>query len=162
MTGLTWISNWLVTLERVACRFLIAGFVGLIVVNVGSRYVLGHPIAFAEELAAILLVWLAFVSISISIAERSQVCVTMVKDLLPRSIQWGLGKLVGVIVIAMLTALLWASVGWLLAPATAFEQVITTGWLKLPFYLVVPIFCATALVHVFADFFAAPKTRTFS
>jgi hypothetical protein len=50
----------------------------------------------------------------------------------------------------MLAALLWASIGWLRSPATAFEQIITTGWAKLPFFLIVPIFCATSLIHMLA------------
>ena len=46
------LSDRLVAVERVVSRVMVVGFVGLITVNVGMRYLAGRPIVFAEELAA--------------------------------------------------------------------------------------------------------------
>lgn len=146
--GLLRLSDALVAVERVASRLMVVGFVGLITLNVGMRYLAGRPIVFAEELAAIMLVWLAFLAISISLYDRTQIGVTLVADALPKPAQRGLEVAVQVIVAAILLVLLWKSVLWVNSPTIAFERVITTGWPKWPFFIVVPVFCITALVHV--------------
>ena len=47
----------------------------------------------------------------------------------------------------MLALLLRAGVIWLGSTSVTFEQVITTGWAKAPFFTIFPIFCATTLIH---------------
>ena len=144
------LSDTLVTVERVVSRVMVVGFVGLITVNVAMRYLAGRPIVFAEELAAIMLVWLAFVAISISLYERNQIGVTILVEVFPKRAQRGMEVIVNLIIAAILVVLLWKSVVWVNSPMVAFEQVITTGWPKWPFFIVVPVFCVTALVHVLA------------
>ncbi|MBD3804644.1 MAG: TRAP transporter small permease subunit, partial [Thioclava sp.] len=78
------LSGGLVRLERWASRALVVLFVGLIAVNVAMRYLAGKPIVYAEELAAILLVWLTLVAVSISIRDKAQIGVTLMVDKLPR------------------------------------------------------------------------------
>lgn len=150
MRFLTALSGGLAQLERWASRLLVVGFVGLIVVNVAMRYVAGRPIVFAEELAAILLVWLALVAISISIHDRNQIGVTLVVDLLPAKTRKLMDVVVWALVAAMLGLLLKAGITWVRSPAVSFEQIITTGWPKAPFFWIFPIFCAAALVHSLA------------
>lgn len=145
------LSDGLVAAERVVSRVMVVGFVGLITVNVGMRYLAGRPILFAEELAAIMLVWLAFVAISISLHDRAQIGVTLLVDRLPATARRRVRVAVNLIVAALLAVLLWKSLAWVRSPVVGFEQVITTGWKKWPFFLVVPLFCLTALVHVAAD-----------
>ena len=145
------LSDGLAHVERWISRLMVLGFVGLITVNVAMRYLGGRPIVFAEELAAILLVWLAFVAISISIHDRTQIGVTLLTDRLPPRWQRGVAVVVGCTVAAILAVLLWKSAVWVRSPNVAFERVITTGWPKAPFFYVVPVFCVTALIHVVAQ-----------
>ncbi|SDD34568.1 TRAP-type C4-dicarboxylate transport system, small permease component [Paracoccus isoporae] len=145
------ISDGLVRVERWASRLLVTAFVTLIVANVAMRYVLTRPIVFAEELAAILLVWLAFTATSITIHDRSQIGVTLLTGHLPRPFRHSIDLAVRVIVAAILAVLLWTSLTWVRSPAVSFEQIITTGWPKAPFFWIVPIFAATALIHVLAQ-----------
>jgi len=144
------LSGGLVRLERWASRLLVIGFVGLIVANVGMRYLAGRPIVFAEELAAILLVWLTLVAVSISIHDKAQIGVTLLSDALPAQARRVLDIVVWALVALMLGSLLKAGVTWVRSPAVSFEQVITTGWSKTPFFTIFPIFCASALVHALA------------
>jgi TRAP-type transport system small permease protein len=144
------LSGALAAAERLVARAMVIGFVGLITANVGMRYLGGRPIVFAEELAAILIVWLAFVAISISIHDRTQIGVTILTDVAGARTQRRVDRIVHLIIAAILAVLLWKSVGWVRSPVVAFEQVITTGWPKWPFFLIVPIFCVTGLVHVLA------------
>ncbi|MFS4437458.1 TRAP transporter small permease [Paracoccaceae bacterium GXU_MW_L88] len=151
MSWLTALSNGLVRLERWASRLLVLAFVGLIVVNVAMRYVIGRPMVFAEELAAILLVWLAFTATSITIHDRTQIGVTLVTDLLSERLR----RITAIVtysgIALILAVLLWSSIKWVNSPVVAFEQIITTGWPKSPFFWIVPIFSLFALIHVAAD-----------
>lgn len=158
MNPLIRISEGLVRIERLASRAMVIGFVVLITANVAMRYLAGRPIAFAEELAAILLVWLAFVAISISIHDRTQIGVTLLVDRLPMRARVMVAELVSVLVALMLATFLWKSIDWVLSPNVDFEQVITTGWPKWPFFLVVPVWSATSLIHVLAQI-AAPSAE---
>ncbi len=146
-------------MERIASRLLIFGFVSLIVVNVTMRYVAGQPIMFAEELAAIMLAWLVFVSISLSMHERSQIAITLLTDRLPANAALWLERSMNALVAVMLAVLLWKSLEWLRSPVVEFEQIITTGWPKAPFFTVVPIFCLTSLLHVLAHLFSNRATE---
>ncbi|MHB0951479.1 MAG: TRAP transporter small permease [Allorhizobium sp.] len=160
MILLTRISNRVAYVERWASRAIIFGFVALIIVNVGLRYLAGRPLVYAEEIAAIMLVWLAFISISISIHDRAQVSVTLVTDMLDRRASGIIAVLVSVCMAAIVATLLWSAIGWVNSPGVEFEQVITTGWPKAPFFMIVPIFCATCLVHLLAIIFnGEPEVR---
>lgn len=151
MIWLSTLSSFLARLERWASRLLVVSFVSLIVANVAMRYVIGRPIIFAEELAAILLVWLAFVATSLTVYDRTQIGVTLLTEQMPR----GLRHIVDIIVLALvaviLAVLLRYSLGWVTSQVVEFEQIITTGWAKAPFFWIVPVFSACALIHVLAD-----------
>lgn len=151
MSWLSAISNVLVRVERWASRFLVVAFVGLIVANVTMRYVMNRPIVYAEELAAILLVWLAFVATSITIHDRAQIGVTLLTERLPRQIRRVVDIAVLAVVAGILGTLLWTSLVWVRSTAVAFEQIITTGWPKAPFFWIVPVFATTALIHVLSQ-----------
>ncbi|MET3600868.1 TRAP transporter small permease [Martelella mangrovi] len=142
--GLAWLERW-------ASRVLMAGFVGLITTNVAMRYLVGRPIIFAEELAAILLVWLAFIATSISIHTRAQIGVTLLVDTLPVAARKAVDLVVWVLIACMLAILLKAGITWVRSPVVEFEQIITTGWAKAPFFTIFPIFCACALIHALAQ-----------
>ncbi|TPW29142.1 TRAP transporter small permease [Martelella alba] len=150
MNPLGKISAGLAQLERWASRILVVGFVGLIVANVGMRYIVGRPIIYAEELAAILLVWLAFIATSISIHTSAQIGVTLLVDSFSAPYRKLVDLVVWVLIAAMLAILLKAGIAWVRSPVVAFEQVITTGWPKAPFFTIFPIFCASALIHASA------------
>ena len=145
------LSGGLVRFERIISRLLVVGFTTLIVVNVTLRYLAGRPLIFAEEFAAILLVWLALVAVSISIHDRRQVGVTILVDALPPAARAVTLRLVDLIVLLILIVFLWKSIVWVASPSVGFERVITLGWAKWPFFLIVPIFCATSITHVAAQ-----------
>lgn len=144
------ISARLAQLERWASRLLVVGFVGLITANVAMRYIVGRPIIYAEELAAIMLVWLAFIATSISIESRAQIGVTLLVDSFAAPLRKVIDLVVWVLIALMLALLLKAGIAWVRSPVVEFEQIITTGWAKAPFFTIFPIFCGCALVHAIA------------
>lgn len=143
-------SRMLANLEMLVCKVLIVAFTGLLVVNVGMRYVLNAPLFFAEELAIYILIWMAFLAISVSIHEDSQVRFTLVTDAMPRKARRLALLVAELAVAAMLAVILVRSVGWILSPSASFDFAVTLGWPKWPFFLIIPVFAAAALCHVTA------------
>lgn len=147
---LTRASARLARLEEFVCSVLIVAFGVLLTVNVVSRYVFNNPIFFAEELAVYILVWMAFLAISIAVHHDQHVRLTMLIGVLPPAAQRLCYWLTELICLAILAVLLKSSIGWIRSPSVAFDIAITLDWPKWHFYLIVPLFCATAIFHILA------------
>ncbi len=147
---LTRASRWLAQFEQLLCGLLIIAFSTLLIVNVIGRYVFSSPLFFAEELAVYILVWMAFLAISVAIHHDQHVRLTMLVGVMPSHLQRLCYWLTELICLAVLATLLWYSIGWIRSPSAAFDIAITLDWPKWHFYLVVPIFCATGIFHILA------------
>lgn len=147
---LTCASRWLAQLEKLLCSMLIMAFSTLLIINVIARYLFQSPLYFAEELAVYILVWMAFLAISLSIHYDQHVRLTMLVGLLPMRLQRLAYWMTELISLAVLATLLWYAIGWIRSPSVAFDIAITLDWPKWHFYLIVPIFCATAILHILA------------
>ena len=75
------ISDRVARVERAACGVLIAGIVGLILLNVGTR-AFDVALFWVDELAVYSMIWMALVGASALLRERSHVSVTLVTGLL--------------------------------------------------------------------------------
>lgn len=149
----TWLSRAsrrLAAFEQLVCSVLIVAFGVLLIANVFARYVLNSPIFFAGELAIYILIWMAFLAISISIHHDQHVRLTMLVGVLPTPAQRACYWLSELVCLAMLVVMLWYSIAWLRSPSVDYDMAITLDWPKWHFYLIVPIFCATSIFHLIA------------
>lgn len=149
----TWLSRAsrrLVGLEQFLCCLLIVAFGILLITNVFARYVLNSPLFFANELAVYILIWMAFLAISIAIHHDQHVRLTMLVGLLPAPAQRACYWLTELVCLAILAVMLWYAIAWLRSPSVAYDLAITLDRPKWPFYLIVPLFCATAIFHLIA------------
>lgn len=87
----------LVDLERVVAGSLLVSVLGLILVQVFTRYVLNHPLTWSEELARLLLVWCAFLSAGYVASRNAHISVDLLAAILPR--RWG--GAIGIIAMAL-------------------------------------------------------------
>ncbi len=132
------------------CSLLIVAFSVLLIVNVVARYAFSSPIFFAEELAVYILVWMAFLAMSVAVHYDQHVRLTMLIGLLPTRWQRFSYRLTELICLAVLATLLWYSVGWIRSPSVTYDIALTLDWPKWHFYLIVPIFCVTGILHILA------------
>lgn len=140
-------SHLLARVELFFCQILIVAFSTLLLVNVTLRYTLSSPIYFAEELAVYILIWMAFLAIAATIARREMIALTFIADKASPRLRLWVDVLVDLIVLCMVTVLAWVSWRWLQAPAMQYEQALTLGMVKKPFYAIVPIFFTLATFH---------------
>jgi TRAP-type C4-dicarboxylate transport system permease small subunit len=141
----------LARLEMLVCQALIIGFAGLLLVNVLMRYLLNAPIYYADELAIYTLIWMAFLAISVTISRGDMIALTFLSDLAPRSVRFALQLLVDGLVLTICLVMAWVSWRWINSGAVAYEQALTLGMAKRPFYAIVPIFFTLATLHMIAN-----------
>lgn len=141
----------LARVEMLVCHALIVGFAGLLLVNVLMRYLLNAPIYYADELAIYALIWMAFLAISVTISRADMIALTFLSDLAPRSVRFALQLAVDSLVLTMCIVMAWVSWRWLNSSAVAYEQALTLGMAKRPFYAIVPVFFSLATLHMIAN-----------
>lgn len=104
------------------CAWLAAGLffaTGLMLgYEVLARYVFNAPTIWAAELAELAMVWGIFLGGAWLLHRRAHIQVTLVTEVLPASVRWGLELLVMLAVAAFAVAMVYY--GWLIA-ANSFE-----------------------------------------
>ncbi|WIY81786.1 TRAP transporter small permease [Propionimicrobium sp. PCR01-08-3] len=73
-------TNW--ALSRIAAVLLI-GMAALVVYQVFTRYVLGSPSAFTEELVRYFLIWTGFIAAAYAFGSRQHMALLFVRDRFP-------------------------------------------------------------------------------
>lgn len=152
-TWLTKASRQLATVEQLLCNVLMVAFSVLLITNVFARYVLNSPLFFANELAVYILIWMAFLAISIAIHNDQHVRLTMLIAILPKAAQRVCYWLTELICLAIMVTVLWYAIAWLRSPSIHYDIAITLDWPKWHFYLIVPLFCFTSIFHLVARLF---------
>jgi len=128
---------------------LVAAVLGVVLLGVARRYVLGAPLSWSDELASVLFLWLVFWTAALAVPLREHVSFDLLTDALPpgtrRAIGIGTSLLVGVALLAALpktieyVAFLWR------------ERTAALQWRLDYVYACFPLFIGTAGVAFLAD-----------
>jgi TRAP-type transport system small permease protein len=76
--------RWLIEVERGISVMLLALLAGLMAAQVAARYLFGSPIAWSEELARFVLIWLGFMGAAFVMGEGRHITVDVVSRVLSR------------------------------------------------------------------------------
>ena len=161
------ISHAIAVVELRAAGLLIGFVLVLLLANVATRTA-GQPIFWIDELAVYAMIWAAFFGGSAAIASGSHVAVTFLPDMLGPSAKRAFALLVDgtmAATFAVLAVLVWrwfAPVDLLRAESMAAFATSTFNFIydepattmpvrKAYFWLVMPLFCASALFHCAAN-----------
>lgn len=143
----------LVTTERVVACVLLVVMLGLVVLQVVSRYVFNTPFTWTEELARFVLVWLTFVAAGFVMARRIHISVDVVAARLSRRGVVVVDALALTAVASAAAAMAWAGFGFaagasrLAAPATSLPMSVVYGAAVVGFGLIL----LHALIHTYVD-----------
>ncbi|WBU63478.1 TRAP transporter small permease [Paracoccus aerodenitrificans] len=164
---LTRLSARLETVEWYCAGALLGVVFLLLLLNVITR-ALGAPLLWVDELTIYATIWAAFIGASIAISNRQHVAMTMLTDRLPRkmrdAILWAVDAalLVFFIILGWLIWIWLDPLGLMQAGSVArfsqetfnfvySEPTVTLGTRKIWFWLILPVFCLTGLVHCAAN-----------
>ena len=170
------LSDTVAIIEAPLAGLLIAVVFGLLIANVVTR-ALTIPVYWIDELAIYAMIWSAFLGASFCLNRKSHIAVTLLADMVPRRFT----RIFAVASNALLVAffLIFAFVLWqwfdpltLLASGSlsAFSQATfnfmyeepttTIGFRKVWFWLILPVFCLTGLLHTLTTLVEASSRHT--
>ena len=138
-----WLRHILDNFEDEVASVLLAAITVILVLQICTRYFLGDPLSWTEEVSRHLFVWLVFFGASGAIRDRSHIAVDVVNTLLParirRIVMLGSNVLV---LFFLINVLYWG------ARAVGRMWGLSTATLEIPFGLVYTVFPITATLMI--------------
>jgi len=108
---LTRLSDHLVSFEGLLLKFLMAGVLGFILLNVVTRS-FSYALYWVDEAAIYSMIWMVFVGTSVAIRNRQRIAVTILLDIIPAKQRSFISILIDLIVFSFGIFLLWACWIW--------------------------------------------------
>ena len=125
-------------LSTVTSMGLLVAMTLLVLFQVFTRYVLGTPAAFTEELVRYALIWVSFLAATYAFLQREHMALTIVKDRLPAGLRRGVGIGIEALVLALAVLVLGIG-GAMLAWISRGDISALLGISRGLVYLIVPI-----------------------
>lgn len=165
-SALSTASALLARVEAVAIGALMLTIFGLLMLNVVTRS-LGAPVIWVDELAVLLMIWIALIGASLALAHREHIAVTLLSEALPARPRAVMSFCVDLALFGffvVFAVILWRWFDpitlWKAGSVEAFSQqtfnflyqepTVTLGVSKVWFWMIMPVFCVTGLVHMAA------------
>lgn len=135
-----------VRLNQALIGLMMAVMFVLVFTNVVTRYGFGFSIAWAEEVASFLMIWVTFLGAGLALREGRHVAIDILQDRLPETARRALRFALAAVILVFLGLLVWFGV-----------QFVAFGWRSVTFvtqiprgipYLAVPIGCAMFALHL--------------
>ncbi len=128
------------TIYRVLCEYskvVLAAIVIIVSAQVISRKVLNYSIIWSEEVALLLMVWMAFISLAIGVEKRLHIMISIFFDRLPKRAQIVIEKITNVLMIMFGVVLVYY--GTVLIQYTSTSTLPATKWPASTLYLMIPV-----------------------
>ncbi|WP_077609298.1 TRAP transporter small permease [Clostridium sp. Marseille-P2415] len=125
---------------RVLCEYSKAVLVVIVFVvsaQVFSRKFLGRSIRWSEEVALLLMVWMAFISMAIGVEKGLHISISMFFDKFPKPVRLVISKATDVLMIVFGCAMM--NYGMALIRTTAKSTLPATKWPSCTLYVMIPV-----------------------
>jgi len=126
--------RWIERAASVTGGMSLVLLVTIVAGSVFARYVMGHPLAWTEEAAGLLMIWIVMISAIGAEARGEHLTVDIIEGYLPPRGRRVLAVVVGLLSIGLLGVIAWY--GWVLAEASAMRRTnilrISWFWIYLP------------------------------
>ncbi len=104
-------QTWIDRLVGWALAVCLGAMTCLVFFNVLSRFALNLPLVWSDELASLLFAWLTFIGAYVGSRSRSHIAIDTLVIFLPRSVRWGLARIVDAGVLLVLAIFVWQGFG---------------------------------------------------
>lgn len=125
---------------RVLCEYSKAVLIVIVFVvsaQVISRKFLGKSIRWSEEVALLLMVWMAFISMAIGVEKGLHISISMFFDGFPKMVQFVISKATNLIMIVFGFSMI--RYGMVLIQATMKSTLPATKWPSCTLYIMIPV-----------------------
>ncbi len=139
--------NWLSHLDIIITGIALACLVALTISGALSRYFLGKPWVWMEEVQLMLEVWVVFLGAGYGFRMGAHVAIEIVVDALPERVQRIFDYLIMIVVVATLSYLFIQSIGYV---GLFIRSSRTTSILRVPYsliYGIAPVSCVLMVIN---------------
>lgn len=141
-------SRWLARIENTTLAVALCGIVVVVLLQIGSRTILGDPLSWSTEVATGLLIWSAFLGFAVAVRERAHVALTVVEEHLSGRVRYAVHLAQLVVFAFLLGALTYGGARLMIGEFGAVSAVGIPRWIE---FAAVPVGSGLALLHVVAQ-----------
>ncbi len=138
-------------------KLVLLVIVFIVSAQVISRKFLGTSIRWSEEVALLLMVWMAFISMAIGVEKKLHIAITMFYDMFPKKIRWLFEKINYGVIFAFGVILI--NYGIKLINSTSNSTLPATKWPASTLYLMMPVGGLFICYFTILDFFKLDQFR---
>ncbi|WP_207654721.1 TRAP transporter small permease [Marasmitruncus massiliensis] len=138
-------------------KLVLLVIVFIVSAQVISRKFLGTSIRWSEEVALLLMVWMAFISMAIGVEKKLHIAITMFYDMFPKTLRWILEKINFGVIFAFGVVLI--NYGIKLINSTSTSTLPATKWPASTLYLMMPVGGLFICYFTILDFFKLDQFR---
>jgi TRAP-type C4-dicarboxylate transport system permease small subunit len=145
---------------RVLCEYSKLVLIVIVLVvsaQVFCRKFLGFSIGWSEEVALLLMVWMAFISMPIGVEKNLHIVITMFFDLFPKTVQKVITKITNVLLISF--GVIMVIYGSILIGFTASSTLPATKLPASTLYLMIPVSGVFIIYYSLIDLFNLQKFK---
>lgn len=151
-TGMDMIYRVLVEYSKLVLLVIIV----IVSAQVCSRFI-GKSIRWSEEVALLLMVWMAFISMAIGVEKKLHIAIAMFYDMFPKGIRWILEKINYGVIFAFGFIVLYYGIK--LIGSTSTSTLPATKWPASTLYLMMPVSGLFICYFTILDFFKLDQFR---
>lgn len=155
--GFTYVMDFIYRILLEYSKAVLLVIVFIVSAQVFSRKVLGSSIRWSEEVALLLMVWMAFISLAIGVEKNLHIAITMFFDILPKPVRTFLDKLNTLLVLLFGVALIYY--GAKLVISTSTSTLPATQWPACMLYIMIPVSGIFVVYFTALDLFGLDEYR---
>jgi TRAP-type C4-dicarboxylate transport system permease small subunit len=125
--------------------------------QVFCRKFLGFSISWSEEVALLLMVWMAFISMAIGVEKHLHIVISMFFDLFPKPVQWVIAKATNVLIISFGVIMIYF--GLSLIQTTSSSTLPATKLPSATLYLMIPVSGIFIVYYTLIELFGLQKYK---
>jgi TRAP-type C4-dicarboxylate transport system permease small subunit len=141
------IDNMISQLEQWIVSLLVAAIAGIIMTQVVLRYGFSAPLFWAEEVAALMMVFVTLLGLSLLIRSERVIAIEFLPGLLGNRARHVMAALFGMVIVALLAFIAWLAVTWIQQPQVQLELSSTTRLPRWYSYAALPVLLSFMILH---------------
>lgn len=148
------------SIYRVLCEYSKAVLIVIVCVvsaQVFCRKFLGFSIRWSEEVALVLMVWMAFISLAIGVEKHLHIAISMFFEKFPKKVQFVIAKATNLLMISFGGVMIYYGIR--LVQSTMKSTLPATKWPSATLYIMIPVSGIFVVYYSLVDLFGLEKYK---
>lgn len=155
--GITYFFDFIYRILLEYSKAVLLVIVLIVSAQVISRKFLGTSIRWSEEVALLLMVWMAFISMAIGVEKKLHISISLFYDMFPKPVRYIIEKVNYFIIFMFGIVLMYY--GYRLVMSTTTSTLPATKWPACMLYIMIPVGGLFITYYTILDFFKLDQYR---